>query len=202
MNSNEAVRRAIDKNKLKKEPKKVEEKPVAFSVSKSHRKKKKTHYLNVFFSFMELLELLTGFFALIIVPWTSAIGEGFFTHDTAVVCYIIAIHQIFVYIFMNDKLLTNLRCYVFMSGNHPTFGWDFINKIICLDYREPFIILSKPWSTFMSGGCCANTRHAFNLMLFGVLGVLLIRRDILEVEDNWYGYLYFAYGTTPIIFIL
>jgi len=88
-----------------------------------------------------------------------------------------------------------------MRGNHPTLGWDFINKIICFDFREQFIINAKPWSTFMQGGCCAIIRYAFNMMLFGILGVLWVRRGILTEDDYWYGYLYFAFGIKEFVFI-
>jgi hypothetical protein len=88
-----------------------------------------------------------------------------------------------------------------MRGNHETLGWDWINKIICFEFREPNIILAKPWSYFMQGGCCAITRGFFNLMLFGILGVLMVRRDVLEEDELWYGYIYFAFGIKDFLFI-
>ena len=177
------------------------EKAIPIEVGKSHRKKKKTHWINVFFSFLELAELVGGFVCIIALPWTDKIKSKIFEHDTAIVCYALAIQQIFVMIFMNDKLLTNLRCWLFMKGNHPTLGWDFINKIICFDFREPFVILAKPWTLFMQGGCCAITRAAFNFGLFAILGVLMVKRGILTKDEEWYGYIYFLFGLKDFILI-
>jgi len=72
------------------------------TVGKSHRKKKKTHYLNVFFAFVELIELIAGWVIIIAAPHTERIKSDIFKYDTATVCYTIAIQQIFVMIFMND----------------------------------------------------------------------------------------------------